>query len=158
MGKDNLVRGSLHRRIRSTLFLLPAWFSPHSAIRVFFHRLRGVRIGANVEIGYFCIIAHVHPHMVTIDDGAVVAAGAKVLEHDDSYLYSGHGPLKIGPVRIGRRAFVGVNAVILPNVTLGERSIVGANAVVLDDVESGTVVGGVPARVLKKAGAEESHP
>ena len=53
---------------------------------------------------------------------------------------------------------MGVNAVILPNVTLGERSIVGANAVVLGDVGPDTVVGGVPARVLKKAGTEKPPP
>ena len=144
------ARGSFFRRIWSTLFLLPAWFSPHKSLRVFFHRLRGVRVGSGVEIGYFCIIGNVHPQLVTIEDGAVVTAGAVLLEHDNSYYYTRGGEVKVGPVVIRCRSFVGVNSVILPGVTVGEKAIVGANSLVLDDVPAGAVVGGVPARVLKE--------
>lgn len=58
--------------------------------------------------------------------------------------------LIIKPVRIGRWADIGVNAVIMPGVTVGQGSIVGAGAVVTEDVEPFTVVAGVPARVLRK--------
>jgi acetyltransferase-like isoleucine patch superfamily enzyme len=57
--------------------------------------------------------------------------------------------LVIRPVRIGRGADIGVNAVILPGVTVGEGSIVGAGAVVAEDVPPHAIVAGVPARVLR---------
>ena len=149
MDPDYLARGRIVRRIRSIMFLLPAWFSPASKLRVFFHRLRGVKIGKNVEIGYFCVIGNVHPQLVIIEDEAVVTAGAVLLEHDNAYYYTRGGEVKFGPVIIRKRAFVGINSVILPNITVGERSIVGANSVVINDVPPDTVVGGVPAKIIK---------
>ena len=44
-----LAKGRLIQRAMSILFMLPAWFAPHTRLRVFFHRLRGAKIGNNVE-------------------------------------------------------------------------------------------------------------
>ncbi len=46
-------------------------------------------------------------------------------------------------------------SVVLPGVTVGRGSIVGANAVVTKDVEPYTIVGGVPARLIKKRTSEK---
>lgn len=54
-----------------------------------------------------------------------------------------------GGVRLGSRVTIGSGAVILPRLTIGEGSVVGAGAVVTKNVEPGTVVVGVPARVLR---------
>ena len=56
--------------------------------------------------------------------------------------------LVIKPVRVGKWADIGTNAVLLPGVTVGEGAIVGAGAVVTKDVPPYAVVAGVPARVL----------
>ena len=146
-----MARGKFFKRIRSVVFLLPAWFAPSSCLRVFFHRLRGVKIGKKVEIGYFCIIGNVHPNLITIEDGGVVTAGVVLLEHDNAHYYTRGGRVKFGPVIIKKNAFIGLHAVILPNITVGERSIVGANSLVVRDVPPNTVVGGVPAKFLWKA-------
>lgn len=144
------AKGSFLRRVRSILFLLPAWFAPHKSLRVLCHRLRGVKIGRGVEIGYFCIIGNVHPHMVHIEDGAVVTARSTILEHDNSYYYTGVGPVRLGEVHIGRRAFIGIGSLILPGVTVGAGSIVGAMSLVNRDVPEHCVVAGTPARVIRR--------
>ena len=54
------------------------------------------------------------------------------------------------PIVIADRAWVAAEAFIGPGVTIGEGAVVGARAVVFKDVEPWTVVGGNPARVLKK--------
>lgn len=54
------------------------------------------------------------------------------------------------PVRIGERCFIGGGSVILPGVTVHNESIVGAGAVVFDDVPARCIVGGNPARVLRR--------
>jgi len=57
--------------------------------------------------------------------------------------------LVIKPVRVGRGADIGVNAVLLPGVTVGEGAIVGAGAVVTRDVPPYAIAAGVPAKVIR---------
>ena len=56
------------------------------------------------------------------------------------------------PVVIGDDVWIGANAVVLPGVTIGSHCVVAAGAVVTRDVPDHTVVGGVPARILKSIG------
>lgn len=60
---------------------------------------------------------------------------------DNGYTY--------GPIYIGRGSWVGVHAVIFPNVSLGNRTIVGSNAVVTQSFNAGSIIGGIPAKRLK---------
>jgi acetyltransferase-like isoleucine patch superfamily enzyme len=53
------------------------------------------------------------------------------------------------PIVIKRKAWIGAAATILPGVTIGENSVVAAGAVVSKDVPDNTIVGGIPAKVLK---------
>ena len=144
-----LAKGNPWERMRSILFLLPAWFAPHTVLRVFFHKLRGVRIGRKVEIGYFCMIGNVHPSWITIEDGATVASMSIIVSHDNSMYYSRGGKVKYGKVLIKKRAFVGVQTTVLPGVTIGEEALVGACSLVNIDVPPRCIVGGVPIRILK---------
>jgi len=135
-------------RLRSSIFFLPAMLSPISAMRVAFHRLRGVRVSRTAEIGYLVIIDNLYPEKVIIEDDATVAARTTILSHDESKAYSGRGPERVVETRVGRGAFVGVHCVILPGVTIGARAIVGAGSVVTEDVPEGATVVGVPARMI----------
>jgi acetyltransferase-like isoleucine patch superfamily enzyme len=58
-----------------------------------------------------------------------------------------------GPVRIGDEVTVFAGAVISPGVTIGDGAVVAANAVVTNDVEPYTLVGGAPARVIRRLSA-----
>ena len=53
------------------------------------------------------------------------------------------------PINIGKNVWIGSNSTILPGVTIGDNSIVAAGAVVTKDVPANTVVGGVPAKIIK---------
>jgi maltose O-acetyltransferase len=46
--------------------------------------------------------------------------------------------------------WIGRNAIIMPGVRIGKGSIVGAGAVVTRDVEPYSIVGGVPAKLIRK--------
>lgn len=54
------------------------------------------------------------------------------------------------PVHIGSNVWLGFGVCILPGVRIGEGSIVGAQAVVIDDVPPFTIVGGNPAKFIRK--------
>lgn len=59
------------------------------------------------------------------------------------------------PIVLGKNVWVGAHATILAGVTVGDNAVVAAGAVVTKDVPADTVVGGVPARILKKISKTE---
>lgn len=65
------------------------------------------------------------------------------------------GDLHPAPIRIGDDVWIGANATVLPGVTIGDGAVVAAGAVVTKDVPAMTVVGGVPARAIKKVEVSE---
>lgn len=78
---------------------------------------------------------------------------------DTSHPFEGIGDAKIGDqlnpeaafVHIGDGCFLGIGAVIQPNVRLGRRCIVGSNAVVRPgDYPDGSVLAGVPAKIVRR--------
>lgn len=97
--------------------------------------------------------AYLDARDLVLDEMVGWGPGAKVLgsEHSGLPLDAAviETDLVIAPVRIGRGADIGTNAVILPGVTVGANAIVGAGAVVTSDVEPYHVVAGVPARTLR---------
>lgn len=58
-----------------------------------------------------------------------------------------------GKVTIGSKVWIGANATLLPGVTVHDGAIIAAGAVVNKDVPAKTIVGGVPAKVIKKIDA-----
>lgn len=57
---------------------------------------------------------------------------------------------KKGDTIIGNDVWIGMEAVIMPGVTIGDGAIIGSRSVVVKDVEPYTIVGGNPAKTLKK--------
>lgn len=106
---------------------------------------RDVRIGDRVYIGRFCSIG-----LADLEEEAVLADGVQVLSGRHHHA-TGEGSLQHGDVRyervtVGRRAWLGANAVVMANI--GESAIVGAGAVVAKPVEPEAKVVGVPAKPL----------
>lgn len=91
----------------------------------------GVSIGDRALIGYRTQILSSN-HVIPADHERIFGAG-----HDKK------------SVSIGSDAWVGCNCVILPGVSVGEGAVVAAGSVVTKDVKPFTIVGGVPARLIK---------
>lgn len=101
---------------------------------------------------YSCLSADVDCYAVApvvLGDNATVSQGVKLCTagHDIS---SRTMDLTYKPITIGANSWVAGWSIILPGVTIGEGAVVAAGSVVTKDVEPWTVVGGNPARVLKK--------
>lgn len=87
---------------------------------------------------------------ITLKDGALIGHNVVIATLNHSFDPEDRGTTHPAPVTIGRNSWVGANATILPGVTVGDGAIVAAGAVVTKDVPANTIVGGVPARIIKR--------
>ncbi len=128
-----------------------AYASPTSDWSVRFQRARGVRIGNHVFIGPHVEIDLLYPHLVKFEDYVTVAY-CRIFAHSNFgtsiLLKTRFYPRVIKPVTVKRGAVV-TGSTVLCGVTVGENSIVGPGSVVTKDVDPWTVVGGVPAKVIR---------
>lgn len=86
---------------------------------------------------------------VWIGDGSLIGHNVVIATLNHDLDPAKRGNLIPAPVVIGKNVWVGSNATILQGVTIGDGAVVAAGAVVTKDIPPDTVVGGVPARVIK---------
>ncbi|MBP3380529.1 MAG: acetyltransferase [Ruminococcus sp.] len=128
------------------------------------HTGKAISFGENVNIGDNVSIRCAD----RIKIGNNVLMGSKVLILDNSHgKYSGSDQdipgtppnkrkIAASPVIIEDNVWIGEGAVIQQGVTIGKGSIISANSVVTKDIPEAVIVGGVPARVIKKFDPESS--
>jgi acetyltransferase-like isoleucine patch superfamily enzyme len=132
--------------------------TPHNGARVRLQRVKGVKIGSHVYLGYDVHIDVALPGLVEIEDHARIGPGVIIMAHarpGDPWLgYLGEQRAK---VVIRRHAAIYPGSIVMPGVTVGECAIVRAGSVVESDVPPFTVVGGAPARVLEELPREKAE-
>ena len=128
------------------------WLGKRSVIESFCcinNAVGDVTIGDNTRIGIHCTV--IGP--VCIGNNVNLAQGITVtaLNHNfqDATKRIDEQGVSTKPVVIGDDVWIGANAVILPGVTIGRHCVVAAGAVVTKDVPDNTLVGGVPAKIIK---------
>ncbi len=124
--------------------------------------LASLTIGANSYVGASMLKC---AQSIEIGNDVEIAWNCSIVDHDWEPLAFEHrhtdkrrwytakkdwSHVGVAPVRIGDRAVIGFNAVILKGVTLGEGAVVGVQSVVTHDVPPYTVVAGAPARIVRK--------
>ena len=105
---------------------------------------------ATLKIGNFCSIA---PGVNIVLGGEhrvdwVTTYPFNKILHEYKYI-KGH-PATKGDIIIGNDVWISMNATILSGVTIGDGAVIGANSLVTNDVEPYTIVGGNPAKPIRK--------
>lgn len=128
-----------------------AMIMPFGSIKKKIYRLRGTRIGKNVDISQFVFLEESWPDLITIEDFVDIGPNVTIVTHDSSQrCIDMKSPIYKKNVLIKTHSYIGACVTILPNVTIGEYSIVGAGSVVTKDVPPYTIVAGVPAKIIGK--------
>lgn len=116
---------------------------------------KNITIGKNVFINSSC---HFQDQGgIEIGDGCLIGHNVVLatINHD---LYPQNNRINhYAPIKLGKSVWVGSNSTILGGVTIGDRAAVAAGAVVTRDVPPLTIVGGVPARVIRTIDPKEER-
>jgi galactoside O-acetyltransferase len=103
--------------------------------------------GDQVDIGEFVVIRA--SGGVTIGNRVLVAAHAVISSRQHPTTLPRWGVTEDAPIAIEDDVWIGAGAIVLPGVTIGRGAVIAAGAVVTANVPPLTMVGGVPARVIK---------
>ena len=168
------LRAASQRAMRLTAELNCAYHTPEEVRRRFFELIdqpldetfclfppfytdfgRNIHVGNHVFINGGC---HFQDQGgISIGAGALIGHQvvlATLNHHEDP---ARRQELRGAPIVIGKNVWIGAHATVLAGVTIGDGAIVAAGAVVTRDVPPNTVVGGVPARVLRPIRSGESQ-
>jgi len=105
-------------------------------------------IGKNVFINFDCVFLDLGG--ITIEDNVLIAPKVSLLSEGHPVSPQGRQSLVPGHIHIKKNAWIGAGATILPGVTIGENAVIAAGAVVSKDVAANTIVGGIPAKIIKE--------
>lgn len=108
-----------------------------------------INIGAVVGEGTMIDMGAVLGGRATTEKNVHVGAGAVLAGVIE--------PANANPVVVEDNVLIGANAVILEGVRIGQGSVVAAGAIVTEDVPAGSVVAGVPAKIIKKTNQVEGQ-
>lgn len=160
------MRAASQRALRLTMALNNQYHEPATVRKLFFELIdqpeddtfclfppfytdygQNIHVGKNVFINTGCRFQD--QGGITIGDGALIGHNVVLatLNHEEDP--KKRHILVPSPIHIGNNVWIGANATIVPGVTVGDGAIIAAGAVVTHDVPANTVVGGVPARVMK---------
>lgn len=117
---------------------------------------QNISIGDDVSIAPGVWLGASTQGSITIGDRCAIAAGTRFVTptHDYNVLpVSSVGINK--PIVVGKDVWIGTSAVILPGVTICDGAVVASGAVVDRDVPPDCIVGGVPAKVIKRLESRE---
>lgn len=114
---------------------------------------KNITIGKNVFINSGC---HFQDQGgITIGEGSMIGHNVVLATINHDLEPKNDRKNHYAPIRIGNHVWIASNAAVLPGVSIGDWAVVAAGAVVTKNVLPYTVVGGVPAKVIKTISKEE---
>lgn len=109
---------------------------------------KNITLGTSVFINHDCSMLDLGE--IIIEDDVMIGPRVSISSEGHPLEVEQRKTLVPNKVVIKKNAWIGGGAFILPGVTIGENAVVAAGAVVTKDVAPNTLVGGVPAKVLKQ--------
>lgn len=109
---------------------------------------KNIHIGKKVFINACCCFQD--QGGITIGDGALIGHRVVLATLNHDFQPEKRGTTYPAPIIIGRNVWIGSGAIVLQGVTIGDNAVIAAGAVVTKDVPEDTIVGGVPAKEIRR--------
>lgn len=119
-------------------------------------RLIGLKIGRDCVISQNSSLDILLPNLITFEDHTAIGVSCNLITHT----FRDRGEFRTflyGPIRICKYARIASNVTITPGVTIGEGAVVASGSLVNKDVPPYTMVGGVPAEIIKEIDPKTYH-
>ncbi|AEC01787.1 Maltose O-acetyltransferase [Parasphaerochaeta coccoides DSM 17374] len=113
---------------------------------------RNITVGKNVFINSCCCFQD--QGGIEIGDNALIGHQVVLVTLNHGIEPSDRASLYPGKITIGDNVWIGAGVVVLAGVTIGDNAVVAAGATVTKDVPANTIVGGVPAKMIKNIQGE----
>ena len=108
---------------------------------------KNIKLGKGVFINEGCCFQD--QGRIEIGDNALIGQQVVIATLNHDLAPDKRANMIPAPVKIGNNVWIGAHSTILAGVTIGDNAVVAAGAVVTKDVPANTVVGGVPAKIIK---------
>jgi len=148
-GDSNSISRFIRSSITNIIYEIATHFNFWPRFKNKLFRFIGIKIGRDCLISQFTRVDALLPNLVIFEDHTAIGVASNLITHTfidraniRAFLY--------GPITICKYARIGANVTITPGVTIGEGAVVAAGSLVNKDIPPYTMVGGVPAKILKK--------
>ncbi|WP_258436943.1 sugar O-acetyltransferase [Helicobacter monodelphidis] len=127
------------QKVDESVWILPPFYVDYG---------RNIRVGKRFFMNQNCTF--MDRGGITIGDDVFIAPKCNLTTINHDFNPYNRRATFCKPIVIGDRVWIGIGATICPGVTIGENSIIAAGSVVTKDIPPNVIVGGNPARVIKK--------
>lgn len=133
------------RQVDETLRAFPPFYTDFG---------KNITIGKNVFINACC---HFQDQGgITLGDGCLIGHNVVFATLNHGFAPADRASLYPAPIVLGKNVWVGSNSTLLQGIRIGDNAVIGAGSVVTKDVPANTIVGGVPARILRQIDTEKA--
>ncbi len=121
---------------------------------VAYARYLGAKVGKDCRI--YTTFFGSEPFLITIGNKVTITLGVKLITHDGAAWLANDEKgrrYRYQKIVIGNEVFIGADSVIMPGVKIDDKVVVAAGSVVTKSIPEGSVVAGVPAKIIGDYGA-----
>ena len=143
------ARGFRNRFLQHLARFLPG----ENSFRIWCHRLRGIRMGKDVCLGYDLVLETEHPERIRMGNNVEINMRTTLIAHFGGIEIQPKGPGLEGiSILLEDDVFIGPGVIVLPNVVIHRGAVVAAGSVVTKNVPPMTLVQGNPAVPVARCG------
>lgn len=127
------------QQLDETTWIVPPFYSDFGQF---------IRFGKKVFVNSGCMF--MDRGGITLEDNVFIGPNVNIITENHAEEAELRHNVYTKPILIKKNVWIGASAIILPGVTIGENAIIAAGAVVTKDVPDNTIMGGNPAKIIRK--------